>query len=225
MTQELDGVHIARERVALEAKARTGFLDLGKLGLTALPEELFHLQHLQHLNLGYGIENERGWFNATSTIVPNQIEADLERLGELPNLKTLSLAGTRLNSLIHMAKLSSLRSLNLNCSGTQVSDLSALSSLKALQMLDCSRTEVKYLSPLGGLTALQALDCCETPVSDLTPLAGLTALQALNCRAAPVRDLSPLADLIALQALNCAGTPVNDRRWRVSPHCNRWIAP
>jgi internalin A len=163
MTQELDEIHIARERVALEAKARTGFLDLGKLGLTALPEELFHLQHLQHLNLGYGIENERGWFNATSTIVPNQIEADLERLGELPNLKTLSLAGTRLNSLIHMAKLSSLRSLNLNCSGTQVSDLSPLAGLTELQFLDCSRTQVSDLSALSSLKALQMLDCAPAP--------------------------------------------------------------
>ena len=49
---EEDGLAIARERIAQEREERTGYLDLGMLGLTALPEELFELQHLQALNLG-----------------------------------------------------------------------------------------------------------------------------------------------------------------------------
>ena len=47
MSGDLDGLVIARERIAKEAAERTGFLDLGQLGLTSLPEKLFALTHLR----------------------------------------------------------------------------------------------------------------------------------------------------------------------------------
>jgi len=37
MSEAFDGEKIARERIAQEAERRTGFLDLGGLGLTTLP--------------------------------------------------------------------------------------------------------------------------------------------------------------------------------------------
>ncbi len=46
------GWKIALERIAAEKEARTGFLDLGQLGLTEPPESLFDLEHLDRLNLG-----------------------------------------------------------------------------------------------------------------------------------------------------------------------------
>ena len=45
MPEARDGESIARQRIAAEAEARTGFLDLGGLGLTTLPPELFELRH------------------------------------------------------------------------------------------------------------------------------------------------------------------------------------
>lgn len=50
MSQPFDGLVIARQRIAEEAKARTGFLDLGGLGLTTLPPELYGLRQLQSLS-------------------------------------------------------------------------------------------------------------------------------------------------------------------------------
>ena len=58
MADERDGLKIARQRIAQEAAERTGFLDLGRLGLTCLPEELFDLSHLRRLNLGSGMTDE-----------------------------------------------------------------------------------------------------------------------------------------------------------------------
>jgi hypothetical protein len=60
MADETDGLTIALERIAQEAGARTGFLDLGRLGLTSLPEELFRLKHLRRFNLGVGLADENG---------------------------------------------------------------------------------------------------------------------------------------------------------------------
>jgi hypothetical protein len=39
MADAFDGLAIARQRIAEEVEVRTGFLDLGGLGLTALPPE------------------------------------------------------------------------------------------------------------------------------------------------------------------------------------------
>jgi internalin A len=47
-----EGLEIARRLIAEEVVKKTGFLDLGKLGLTELPDELFALAHLRTLNLG-----------------------------------------------------------------------------------------------------------------------------------------------------------------------------
>ncbi len=63
MSDAFDGLAIARQRIAEEAEARTGFLDLGGLGLTALPPELFRLRHLRTLNLGAGITREDGGYH------------------------------------------------------------------------------------------------------------------------------------------------------------------
>ena len=175
------GMRIALERIAEEAKARNGYLDLGMLGLATLPDELFELRHLQHLNLSYGVEGKEGWWiDAVSDIAPNDFREGLASLSLLAELQHLSLSGTVLY------------------------DLSPLSGLTALQMLDCSETSVADLSPLSGLTALQRLDCSQASVADLSPLSGLTALQTLHCSATSVADLSPLSGLAALQELKCS---------------------
>jgi internalin A len=136
---EADGLLIARERIAREATERTGSLDLGRLGLTALPDELFALKHLRRLNLGSGIVDKDGDGLPRSTnIARNDIEPFLGRLIELPELEILSVLGCKLTSLGGIAVLTALR--QLDCSWTQVSDLQPLKDLKKLQILGCSST-------------------------------------------------------------------------------------
>jgi hypothetical protein len=55
-----EGERIALERIAKEADERTGFLDLGSLGLTELPAELFKLEHLRDVSLGDGWRDASG---------------------------------------------------------------------------------------------------------------------------------------------------------------------
>jgi hypothetical protein len=54
MPSHPEGLAIARVRIAEEKEKRTGFIDLGRLGLTELPEELFELEYLWGLNWGSG---------------------------------------------------------------------------------------------------------------------------------------------------------------------------
>ena len=52
MSSNPEGLRIALDRIAEEKEKRTGFLDLGCLGLAELPEVLFELDHLRVLVLG-----------------------------------------------------------------------------------------------------------------------------------------------------------------------------
>ena len=67
-----DGLTIARERIAEEAHARTGFLDLGRLGLDELPAELCDLTHVRRLNLGNAASPPRE--SCTPNPMPNNSE-------------------------------------------------------------------------------------------------------------------------------------------------------
>jgi len=209
MSEPFDGGSIARQRIAEEAERRTGFLDLGGLGLAALPRALFRLRHLRSLNLGSGITREDGtWHEAHGPFhagIPySPVAAELGGLRQLPELRALSIASTPIADLTPLAGLTALQS--LDCQVTRVGDLTPLAGLTALRSLDCSHTRVGDLTPLAGLTALQTLSCIGTQVGDLTPLAGLTALQSLECGSTQIGDLTPLAGLTALRSLDCSHT-------------------
>jgi internalin A len=70
---ESEGEAIARARIAEEKEKGTGLLDLGRLVLTKLPEELFDLEHLRGLNLGSAWRDQQGeWHAAVSHLARNQ---------------------------------------------------------------------------------------------------------------------------------------------------------
>jgi internalin A len=220
MADETDGLAIARQRIAQEAKDRTGSLDLGRLGLTNLPDELFRLTHLRRLNLGETTPFEPGLFGQSSAYLPkNRVE--LSALVALPQLEALSVGGTELANLVPLAGLTQLRA--INCASTLIRDLGPLANLSELQSLRCDLTPVSDLGPLSGLSALQSLDCSMTQVSDLGPLAGLGALQSLICWQTQVSDLGPLAKLDALQWLDCHRTQVSDLGPLAKLSALRWL--
>jgi internalin A len=209
MSNTDDGLGIARERIAEEASAHSGFLDLGRLGLNELPAELHALKHLRKLNLGRGIGRASpNWVEARSSIGPNRLDAQIAHLGTLPDLVELSVAGAELTSLAGISELRALQS--LDCSSTKIEDLSPVAELKALRSLDCSNTSVEDLLPLAGLSALLSLSCMQTRASNLSPLKKASALQTLHCGGTQVSDLAPLARLGGLQLLYCWGTQISE---------------
>ena len=93
----------------------------------------------------------------------------------------------------------------LNLAGTQVSDVTPLGALTALQSLHLGDTQVSDVTPLGALTALQSLNLRSTKVSDVTPLGALTALRSLDLDGTKVSDVTPLDALKALTRLDLTG--------------------
>ena len=189
MADDFDGMTIALARIAEEAERRTGFLDLGGLGLTTLPEQLFALLHLRRLNLGIGIALDDGHYydarvRAEHDFETNTLSGALEDLRRLPDLIALSVSATDIADLAPLAGLAALQT--LQCWATQVSDLAALAGLAALQTLACWNTQVSDLAPLAGLAALRHLDCDNCPLTSLPVavrnLPNLNALHLHNCR-------------------------------------------
>ena len=135
----------------------------------------------------------------------------LERVPDLQSVKHiewLDLDGTEVSDLSPLSTLESLQSLDLD--NTQVSDLSPLSALESLQSLHLNDTQVSDLSPLSTLESLQSLHLNDTQVSDLSPLSTLESLQSLSLWSSKVSDLSPLSDLTNLQSLDLDDTQVSD---------------
>ncbi|WP_156295475.1 leucine-rich repeat domain-containing protein [Methylobacterium aquaticum] len=202
----------AQVRIAEEAVRRTGALDLTDLPLRDVPRDLFDLDHLVSLRLGYGIfvvDRIQLNINKFSDLLRTMVNirdlhvrySDINCLSFVYNLKDLIIIDVGGNvNLEDISPLSGLPNLQqVNCSGTQVSDLSPLSGLPNLQQVDCGGTQVSDLSPLSGLPNLQQVDCFNTQVSDLSPLSGLPNLQQVDCCNTQVSDLSPLSGLPNLQ--------------------------
>jgi internalin A len=192
-----DPITIAEARIAEEAAARTGSLDLSGLGLPYLPESLFSLRHLRRLDLGIDEDGEG-----------NRADSQRCRLAAFTQLEKLWVSHSDLTDLDFVADLPAL--VWLNCSSTQVADLSPLAALAQLNTIDCSSTQVADLSPLAALAQLNTIDCSFTQVADLSPLAALAQLNTIDCSSTRVADLSPLAALAQLQTLHCSSTQVYD---------------
>ena len=221
-----EGLKIALQLIAEEAKAKTGRLDLVRLGLSVIPREIASLTHLRELLLGHAVVEDKSIGhdmadNTVSDLSPlsglqslNSLNcshipvSDLSPLSGLQSLNSLNCSKTRVRDLLPISNLKSLS--RLDCQAIQVSDLSPLSNLPRLSTLFCSHIQATDLSPLANLKSLHSLVCTNTAVSDLSPLANLQSLNALCCDETQVSDLSPLADLQSLNQLSCFHTPVSN---------------
>ena len=129
--------------------------------------------------------------------------------GEGGNRKMqLTLINTEVSDVSSLSGLTSLKMLDLR--ETPVSDVSSLSGLTSLKMLYLSGTQVSDVSSLSGLTSLKKLYLRETPVSDVSNLSGLTSLERLDLYGTQVSDVSSLSGLTSLKTLNLEDTQVSD---------------
>jgi internalin A len=230
---------LIKENIAKHKRGEDAtYLDLGRTGMTEVPEEIGECVWLETLIFSNGwIEwTERGWIEKKSQNNGNynKLKNLTMHLGDLVNLKIFHMRGWYDRWVVSdLSPLTLLKQLQiLSCAGTNVFDLSPLISLNNLEVLDLGGCEVTDLSPLSSLTQLKALDFAETRVRDLIPLTNLfqlrdlcfhsssitnikplssfTDLQRLNCSHTQVRDLSPIEQLVNLKYLDCSSTQIFD---------------
>ena len=94
------------------------------------------------------------------------------------------------------ASLSSLRGLTIG--DYLAPDLTALSGLAGLEVLNIHKGSVERLDGIENLTRLITLSVGFNAVTELTPLAGLERLNYLQLEGLDIADFSPLAELPAL---------------------------
>jgi len=202
-------IETARRLIAEEQANQTGFLDLGNLGLTHLPDELFELTHLRRLNLGWFYEDESGEFQETlNSGSENSLTELPSGIAALQRMEILTICG---NPIQDMGSLSGLPALiELDCSATNLNELSSIATLTTLQKLNLSNLPIRNLAHLQKLINLETLLLWETEISDLEPLKHLEALKVLNFGYTQVTTLDALATLDNLEDVDCSGSQISD---------------
>jgi Leucine-rich repeat (LRR) protein len=134
---------------------------------------------------------------------------DLSPLALLRSLRVLDIPGTNAKEFNFLAKMTGLERLDL--SFAEISSLDPIGGLVNLRALDLSfAPNVTDLSPIEGLHALQELDVVETKVDSIAVVRGMRALEDLSFAKTAVSDLEPLTDLPELAVVMLYATKVRD---------------
>jgi internalin A len=138
---------LALQLIEENIRTKSPFLDLGKCGLTALPDELSECKDwLVRLNLGFIYRNEDSkWEISKNSREKNIFNGDeLFSLVKLVNLKVLYLNEIQISDISFLEKLTNLNSLYL--SSNQISDISFLEKLTNLNSLDLRYNQISDIS-------------------------------------------------------------------------------
>lgn len=130
---------------------------------------------------------------------------DLSCLNQFPELGILEITDNTLtDGIIPVLDLPKLFHVIVSRNSV-LTDLSWLSKTKGLMYLDCSDTNVSDLSPLVSFefpTELTAKNC---PITDITPLQSAQMLHYLNLNGCPVEDLGVIVGCLRLEELHLSG--------------------
>lgn len=201
-------------------------LDLGNLGLVAIPEEIKELRNLEVLIFSSEFQtwhedkdNHRNnrWIAERSIVsgTANKINSIPSWFGSsFPKLKRLVLAGGTegrwgLKDLTNLAGLTSIEELDI--SNTSVEDLSALNRMEQLRHLLCHHTYVRSLDSIANLSNLEVLQAYNTRVKDLPQIWIASNLQQLVINQTEVSSLQPIGGFKKLTRLDVKRTKIDDR--------------
>lgn len=205
----LPGVPLTKEKMLkleyLYAEGK-GIRNITGLGFAANLKEL-------HLNKN-PITDLRPLVNLTNLeilhiqdLAPTTANLDIRPLGDLINLKTLTLQRNGISDISPLTGLMQLRTLGIE--GNPITDLSPLFRLDITE-LDLSNNPLTDLRQLVNLTSLEYLCLEKSQISDINPLGGLKRLRILDIRYNAIENLQPLAELVTLRRLWIQGNPIRD---------------
>ena len=185
------------------------------------------------------IEKQKDFENLEIQFTEEVTNDQFKTVANLPWVKKLSVASTKVDNLEPVAKLAKLEELKasslkweddkerkkrlslkplaglknlkkLTFYGTRVTDVSALAEAVTLTHANFYMSEVEDIKFVEKLVALEELDLYACPVTDLAPLAGLTKLRVLNLYMNKSTDFSVLSKLTALEDIWLQFTTFSD---------------
>jgi len=167
----------------------------------------------------------------TLSITNNTVTtSDMEAIGALTRLESLTLNGCGISSVSELERLTGLRYLDLSNNTIRnvgplagltkletlylphnaMTELDVLSGLSSLKQLDVSYNSLSTLNPICSISGLTWLDGSNNALTELNHFQTLTALQHLNVSYNSIADVSSIASLTALTELDISNNSVAD---------------
>jgi Leucine-rich repeat (LRR) protein len=112
------------------------------------------------------------------------------------------------NDTIKMIDLGLVEHISLNHS--QIEDISALSILINLTVLNLNYNKIKDISPLGTLHNLRYISLNNNKIKDISPLKMLINLKKIHLRSNQIEDISPLSTLHNLTYIELNDNQIKD---------------
>jgi internalin A len=132
---------------------------------------------------------------------------DLAPLARLPNLQVLTLLEAWETNVPRLPQVTEFRG-DLHSNTAAV--LSALPSLKGLNLIRSDLSTAEARAALSRLTGLTKLLLPGAGLTDTAPLAPLRLLTVVDLSSNQIRDLSSLSSLVGLQTLDLTGNQITD---------------
>ena len=134
--------------------------------------------------------------------------AGLHELSDIAECTGIQISAAELTDLSELRGFVHLKSLGISqtpLSGLRTVDISPLTNLKNLTMLNLYSTKTTSIEPIRSLQHLEVLNLKETLVRDASPIEALISLRSLDLTGTPIVDLTPLSKLESLAELNVGG--------------------
>ncbi|MEL7423344.1 MAG: leucine-rich repeat domain-containing protein [Bacteroidota bacterium] len=229
--------NLAQQIIEKEKRERTGYLDLGRCGLTQMPD-LSELEWLETLILSNEWQDTtlNEWIYSQNngprnllantpkaSFFPDQLKVlliggddvlsswsirNLDFLEDLSALEQVNLGANEITNITPLQRLPKLRYLNLR--SNKITDANVLKNLPQLQTLNLSFNRLTDLSVLQHLPQLQTLRLSSCKLEDWTILQHLTQLENLDLSFNDIQDWSFLKQLTQLRTLDLSENETSD---------------
>lgn len=183
---------------------------LNKNGRKLQTDDLWSIKELEIPDTVTSLTDLRYFVGLESLTAHDISGADYAFLAEMPHLKNLSLAGCSLSSdaLKYIGGCTELETLDLSNCG--ISNISALSTLNQLKVLNLDDNSINNLTALGKCSSLEELHICRNAVTALTPLASLSNLRILDVSLNSIDTIAPIIKCTSLSELNVSDNKLTD---------------
>ncbi|WP_431213619.1 leucine-rich repeat domain-containing protein [Puia sp. P3] len=231
------GLRLADQLIAAAKADGANFIDLGNLGLNAIPSSLLMLKdQLSGISFGSAYVDANGVERSNSYKFGKNWISSFEMLSEFPLLNSLSLAEMEISGVAQIGPLQNLKTLDLRGGGgisldglpllgaltwlslqdRSINSLNALYFLQSLRTINLKGTTGADLgiftkAPFAHLTSLNLSNVPRTG-ADLHCLSGLTSLERLYLGSCGLKDIDGLATLKNLKTLSLRYNKIGDLR-------------
>ena len=176
--------------------------------------DLAYLPYLEVLHITDAVKGElvnvKGLSHLNQLLVENATldEAELSAIGQLQELKRLTLKNCGISSISSLAHMNNLEYLDL--SKNTIRNLKVIADMQELQELYLNNNAVTDLTSVGKLTKLKSLDVSYNSLTTIDQIRTVTSLVYLNFSHNQVSDIQTMTSLHSLTELNASYNTITD---------------